>query len=268
MKSLSSHAWKILAGLGLLFTGWGIHQMLNIPSFDPDHWAWLTSDLEVIEYIKFNFRSHGIWTIANGLFFTIIAATAFKNGERWAWWTLTILPIHILLLTTQFFWLFFITFPLAALTGFILLKTRDKFSQSPENRSIRSWLFFVPVIFLILFFAYDNLIVIQALNVRDPDRGWAWLTTNPEIIDYIKFYFRVFGLRVFAFGALTLLTVTLGLKKGRFSAWLSLFLLPLLSAANIILWPWTAPIWIGAILLSGIGLWLSYSSVRLAAKSD
>lgn len=85
-----------------------------------------------------------------------------------------------------------------------------------------------------------------------------WLTTVPEIIDYIKFYFRVFGVRVLAFGMLTLLTAATGLRAGSPRAWGILLIVPILVGVHLFIWPWTAPLLLGVILFAGVGLWLSY----------
>jgi hypothetical protein len=238
---------------------------LSVGEFD--HWDWLTSDPEVIEYIKFWFRSHGIWTAANGLFFALVAATAFKHGERWAWWVLAYLPVHIILLTTQIYWMFFITLPLLALAGWSLWISRDNIRPASENGNKFGWIFFILIGLAFLYYAYDNIFVIPTLDAYDPDRPWAaydpdrpwaWLTTDPEVLDYIKFYFRLFGLRVLAFGMLTLLTAATGLHQGSRRAWGILFIVPILVSVHLFIWPWTAPILIGVILLSTVGLWLSY----------
>ena len=62
----------------------------------------------------------------------------------------------------------------------------------------QSWVLLFLVGLGIAYFAYDNLVVIPALDPADPDRGWAWLTTDPKVIEYIKFLFRNFGYWVLA----------------------------------------------------------------------
>lgn len=262
MNEINKYAWKILTAIGLLFIGWGMHQTFVIPTISSDHWAWLTSDPEVIGYFKFWFRHHGIWTAANGLFFTLIATTAFKHRERWAWWVLAYLPVHIVFLTIQIYWLFFITIPLLALAIWSLWVSRENIAPVPESGRKIGWIFFILVGLAFLYFAYDNLFVIPALEVDDPNRDWVWLTTEPEIIDYIKFYFRLFGIRVLAFGMLTSITAATGLREGSRRAWGILFIVPILIGVHLFIWPWTAPLLLGVILFTGVGLWLSYSKAR------
>jgi hypothetical protein len=257
MISVSQHAWKILTAIGLLFVGWGINQIFVIPT-NTDHWDWLTYDPEVIKYIKGWSPFRGIWSVANGLFFALVAATAFKHQERWAWWVLAYLPVHLILLTSQAYWLFFITVPLLALAVWSLWISRDNIRPASESGRKFGWIFFFIIGLAFLYFAYDNIFVIPTLDVYDPDRGWAWLTTDPEIIDYFKFHFRLFGVWILAFGMLILLTAMTGLRAGSRRAWGILFIVPILVGVHFFIWPWTAPILIGVILFSGIGLWLSY----------
>ena len=82
--------------------------------------------------------------------------------------------------------------------------------------------------------------------------------TDPEIIDYFKYHFRFFGEWILAFGMLILLTAATGLRVGSRRAWGILFIVPILVGIHFFIWPWTAPILITIIILSGIGLWLSY----------
>jgi hypothetical protein len=85
MKSVSPHAWKILTAIGLLFVGWGFQQIFVIPTIPIDHWAWLTADPEAVDYFKLWLSSHGIWTATNGVFALLVAMTAFRKQEHWAW---------------------------------------------------------------------------------------------------------------------------------------------------------------------------------------
>jgi hypothetical protein len=258
MDKVKSNTWIVFTFIGFLFIGWGLHQIFVIPTYT-DHWAWLsTGDPEIWDYIKHRFQNHGVWTAANGLFILLVAVTGLRNRERWAWWTLTYVPVHILLLTIHFYWLFFITIPLMLITAWALWASRSDLQPGLSNRRGIGWLILFGVGLLFLYFAYDAFFVIPALDVRDPNRGWAWLTTDPEIIDYIKFYFRIYGIRVFGFAVMALLATFYGLREGYRSAWKTLWLVPLLVLVHPFLWPWLTPILIGIALLAGVGLGLAY----------
>lgn len=45
---------------------------------------------ETAGYITVIFRMYGIYIVAFGLLAVVIAATAFRRGNRWAWWTLLV----------------------------------------------------------------------------------------------------------------------------------------------------------------------------------
>ena len=53
-----------------------------------------------------------------------------------------------------------------------------------------AWEFLFVIGLALLFYAYDNIFVIPALSPDDPARGWEWLTRDPEVISYIKWWFR------------------------------------------------------------------------------
>lgn len=73
---------------------------------DPERgWAWLTTDPKVIDYIKFWFRNLGYWVLAVAVFAIIISITGFRQGERWAWYSLLYLPIHLGIHMAIFPWL-------------------------------------------------------------------------------------------------------------------------------------------------------------------
>lgn len=259
MEKLKPHAWKMLAAIGSIFIIWGVHQIANIPREQASHWAWLTADPEVLEYIKWWFQIHGVWTLANGLFFTLTAATAFRAGEPWSRWALLYLPVHILLLSVRFYWLAVITIPLILVVVLALRAGWENVSNmSTPSPPGRAWLVFIPIGLLILYYAYDNLFAIPALEPADPARGWDWLTTDPAVIDYSKFYFRNLGLRALSIGLLTLITAAAGLRQASRHAWWILWIVPALFLVHLFFWPWLALPLIGLAMVGAVGLALTY----------
>jgi len=257
-SALKDKVWLVFAVLGGLFTYWGLHQLVIIPRTSGEHWDWLSPTPELIEYIKFRFQNLGAFTLANGLFILSLSLTGLRQRERWAWAGLVVVPFYLLFLTGIFYWLFFLTVPLVLLAGWALWASRGELMPVVSNRRGIGWAIVFVVGLLLIYFAYDNFFVIPALDVRDPERGWDWLTTVPAHIDYIKLYFRVYGIHVFAFSVMTLLAVVLGLREGYRPAWKMLWIVPLLVLVHVYFWPWLTPILIGVALLAGIGLGLAY----------
>lgn len=52
--------------------------------------ALVNSSPETAAYITLVFRVYGVYCVVFGFLTMAIAATAFRRGERWAWWTLLI----------------------------------------------------------------------------------------------------------------------------------------------------------------------------------
>ena len=119
-----------------------------------------------------------------------------------------------------------------------------------------SWLVFLFVGLGLIFFAYDNLVTIQGLAATDPNRGWAWLTTDPEIISYIKFWFRNFGIWVLAVAILVILIAVTGYREKEKWAWVALAYIPVHIGIHMIIWPWLNP---------GLAIVLLLTVVALAA---
>ncbi len=101
MNSITKYSWVLLFIVGLAFAYYAYDNIVTIPALDPADpdrgWAWLTADPQVIEYIKFWFRNFGIWVLALAVFVLVISATGYRRGERWAWYSLLYLPVHIII---------------------------------------------------------------------------------------------------------------------------------------------------------------------------
>ena len=121
-----------------------------------------------------------------------------------------------------------------------------------------AWIFLFAVGLALLFFAYDNIIVIPALSLNDPDRGWEWLTRDPEVIDYIKFWFRIFGFWVLALAVQVLVISATGYRKGQKWAFYSMLYLPVHVVIHMFIWPWTIPILAIILLMIIAGLVLPF----------
>jgi hypothetical protein len=105
MKKWRTGAWilVVVADVGLL--AWGAMAALapdhllgpsgtpiltaGYENFTGRSWAELAGPSSPTrDFIAVLFRLYGAFNVAVGLLATAIAATAFRRGERWAWWTL------------------------------------------------------------------------------------------------------------------------------------------------------------------------------------
>ncbi|MCB0168759.1 MAG: hypothetical protein KDI79_31315 [Anaerolineae bacterium] len=124
--------------------------------------------------------------------------------------------------------------------------------------SRQAWVLLFLVGLGIAYFAYDNIVVIPALDPADPDRGWAWLTTDPAVIDYIKDWFRTFGYWVLAIAVLVIVISTTGFRQGQRWAWYSLLYLPVHLGIHMVIWPWAIPILAVLMAMTLAGLLLPF----------
>ena len=56
-----------------------------------------------------------------------------------------------------------------------------------------SWVLQFAIGLALLYYAFYNIVVIPEIDPADPERGWLWLTSDPQVIEYVKFWFRNFG---------------------------------------------------------------------------
>lgn len=105
-----------------------------------------------------------------------------------------------------------------------------------------SWLLFLLVGAGLLIYAYDNLVTIQSLDPADPNRGWAWLTKDPDVIAYIKFWFRNFGIWILALAVFVIVIAVTGYRQKEQWAWIALAYLPIHIVIHMVVWPWLIPV--------------------------
>lgn len=113
------------------------------------------------------------------------------------------------------------------------------------------WIVFLLIGVLILLWSAYNAVLVPALDPADPERGWAWLTTDPETIEYIKFIFRFMGIWQIGYGLLVMMAA-FGLRNGHRWAWTGLWSIPLVGILLVPMMPWIIPV-VAVPLLAAIG---------------
>jgi hypothetical protein len=101
----SKRAWIIFFVLGILTVVAAPIQLLGNPPDPPSPkgFTGLTSDEiaaripGMADYISSISRQLGNFMLATGLFMTVLAAVPFRKGERWAWYTMWVAPLLILI---------------------------------------------------------------------------------------------------------------------------------------------------------------------------
>jgi hypothetical protein len=107
MKRLQHVAWILILIVDVGYIAWGAgaagspDRLLGpggkaiLPAgyegYSGGSWSELVGASPLIAgYITLLFRMYGLYCVLFGLMGSVIAVTAFRRGERWAWWTLLV----------------------------------------------------------------------------------------------------------------------------------------------------------------------------------
>ena len=105
MKRLQRAAWILILIVDLGFLAWGAMAAgwpehlfgprgtpiltAGYEGYSKHSWSELTSTAPMTaRYIDVLFRMYGLYCAVFGLMGSIVAVTAFRRGDAWAWWTL------------------------------------------------------------------------------------------------------------------------------------------------------------------------------------
>ena len=245
---MRNHTWIVFLVIGLLILIQALNDLIYVPYIESaSHWAWLTADPEAIRYFRFNKRLEGIWTL--GLAFLVLATTAgFRQKDRLAWLALWCLPVVLLLPAIPAPWLLPILAPLSIIAIAVLLRSRsvtdgplgDRFHL--KGRRVLATAAFVIIALLLVALAWYNIVYVRALDPADPKEGWAWLTADPDIIEYIKLHFLLQGVWVLNFALMVLVVTLTGFRLGRQWAWIGLWSVVIVIGLYLLSAPWLTPI--------------------------
>jgi hypothetical protein len=121
-----------------------------------------------------------------------------------------------------------------------------------------AWLLLFVVGLFFLYYGIDNAFVIPNLECNDPDRGWEWLTCEPEIIAYIRFWFRMLGIWVLGVAAVKLVVAAGGYRRMQRWAWWALWIVPALLLSQMIYIPYFAWLYGVFLLMALAGLLIPF----------
>lgn len=105
MTSYYRHAWMIPFAIGAFSLLTSIPPLLF--GIDPDPArieAILGEEMNevepaVLDLVKFLMRTYGLVNLAWSLMITVVAATAYRRGEKWAWYAMWSLPAYFIAAT-------------------------------------------------------------------------------------------------------------------------------------------------------------------------
>lgn len=112
-KAYVRHAWKVLFALALIFALFGAGDLILGASADPQITESVAgrsmdeierSDPRVGNLINLHVRLGGAWILSGSILTMAISATAFRRGERWAWYVMwATFPLLVALIYAVYF---------------------------------------------------------------------------------------------------------------------------------------------------------------------
>ena len=125
-KPRQRHAWLLLLVVWLATLALGF-QWFSESSKTAAQWSWLSDDSEVIGYVKSILIMFGATTVGFSIFGITVTATAFRTGEKWAWYVSWYLPLHMGIVASLHTWPIPLTLGLVAVAIVGLWLPRRKF---------------------------------------------------------------------------------------------------------------------------------------------
>ena len=146
-KAYEERAWIMLFALGTLYLLAAFTHVTGLSLED------LSKELQaasptIAHFVRFTDREAGIDLAGFAILAMVIAAGSYRKGERWAWYALWIVPIHMIALTAnslvagQTFGLgFSVPFVILAVLGLLLpyrafFPTKQQLDKEPQGQPI------------------------------------------------------------------------------------------------------------------------------------
>jgi len=146
-KAYQKHAWLILFALGMFYLLGAFTHVTGLSLEDLSKELQATSPT-IADFVRFTDREAGIDLAGFAILAMVIAAGSYRKGERWAWYVLWILPLHMLalaansLIAGQTFGLgFSVPFVILAVLGLLLpyrtfFPTKQQLDKEPQGQPI------------------------------------------------------------------------------------------------------------------------------------
>ncbi len=88
-------AFMMIQGFAFLALGLGA---------DPAHWNWLTSDMQVLNYLRMHFVTYGLGWLSFSFLLLTVSIFEYRRGEKWSWYAFWFIPVFLGVLAVVWFW--------------------------------------------------------------------------------------------------------------------------------------------------------------------
>jgi hypothetical protein len=123
------------------------------------------------------------------------------------------------------------------------------------------WVVFLLIGLIILVSSLQNIIFLPLVT---PEGRLDWLTSDPEVLDYVAMHFRILGVWQLALGLLVLAIAVTGLRQRQLWAWTVMWIVPVLLLGVTLVMPWLVPFTPALLILAAGTLLLSRSEFALS----
>lgn len=150
---LRERAWLVIFVVELAYVAWGAMAAAmpdgllgpgdkailpaGYEGYSGNSWAELLSTSPMTaNYMVILFRMYGIYCVVFGLMGSAISATAFRRGDRWAWWTLLVANTIALVSAMAYDWIVNAIgpFEVTEYLGLALVYTALAVTRSPSRQ--------------------------------------------------------------------------------------------------------------------------------------
>lgn len=123
------------------------------------------------------------------------------------------------------------------------------------------WIVFLLIGLIILAISLQSILVVAGSTL---DGRLDWLTSNPEVLEFVGHLFRALGVWQLAVGLLVLAVAVTGYRNRQPWAWVVMWVVPVLLIGVTLVMPWLVPFTAVLLILAAVTLLLSRSEFALS----